>query len=124
VTGLINATTYTFTVRAVNTIGQGPTSAPSPGVTGIAFPARNLLMHQTPSSMSFDVPGTGSARIAITDIWGRTVWSKTVNAGIREVVWNYSASNVVPGLYIVRLTSQDAGHKSNLAAESKIMLTP
>ncbi len=126
VTSLINTNVYNFTVVAVNAAGKGPASAQSGPSSGIFAVAKNIAFHRTGSSMLLRLPEfSGRAEVTIVDIWGRVVWSQTVEAGTREVTWQKGSSrSIAPGLYIVRIMAQDAGRKPRLAAESKLMLTP
>ena len=69
---------------------------------------------------------SGKAQISIVDLWGRTVWDKTVGPETREVTWNRNArgQSLLPGVYIARLLILESGHNSRIAAESKIAITP
>ena len=123
VTGLTNTTTYTFTVTAINAVGSGTASAPSPSVTGILNPMKEVGFHISGTSMMLRLPElSANAEVSILDVWGRSVWNKTVGAGVREVSWQKGA--IVPGVYVIRLAIQDASHKYRVASESKILLTP
>ena len=58
VTGLTNGTTYTFTVAAINAIGTGPDSAPSPPVTPAVPPANPIVLenrNQGTTSWQLDI---------------------------------------------------------------------
>ncbi len=83
-------------------------------------------MRVTGSSVSFRFPeGISDARVTVMNIRGQAVWSQRAVSGMRELSWDGKSSGGRPvsGLYIVRLTAQDAQHKP-MVAESKILLTP
>jgi flagellar hook assembly protein FlgD len=63
-------------------------------------------------------------QISVMDIWGRTVWSRDVNAGVNELTWN-GKTNVgaaLRGVYLVRIAN--VSQNSRILAESKVMLLP
>ena len=127
VTGL-TAGTWSFTVRASNAVGVGAAGTSSP-VTGIVgFSAGNgFVVRSTGSSVVFRLPpGLASgARVSVMDVWGRTVWSQKVGAGINELSWNGKSGGKIAarGIYFVRLTTE-AGGKSKVLAQSKIPMLP
>ncbi|MDQ6524099.1 fibronectin type III domain-containing protein [Nocardioides sp. LHD-245] len=95
VTGLTNGTTYTFTVRASNAIGDGPASAPSAGVVPATVPTQVAR----PSAERRD----GAARITWTaaDGNGHPVTAYTVKAapgGRTVIVDGTSTAATVDGL--------------------------
>jgi hypothetical protein len=94
----------------------------------LGFSARNGFgVHMTGSSMVFHLPpGLASGvRVSVMDVWGRTVWSRTADAGVGELSWNgKSGGNIAArGIYFVRLTTA-VGGKSRVLAESKIPMLP
>ena len=77
VPGLTNGTTYTFTVKATNAIGTGPTSSPSNAVTPATIPstmtAPSAVPGNTQATVSFSAPFNGGSAIisyTITSIPG------------------------------------------------------
>ncbi len=124
VINLAYGTEYTFRAAASNSVGIGDTSTASAPFT------------PTPSSLlpgSFALQAGGAARpftfvlapeavasteaftLSVHDVWGRTVWSRTVHPakdGTRELVWdnrNASGRVVSAGLYIVRVSMLNGG---------------
>jgi hypothetical protein len=80
--------------------------------------------------MVFQIQGAeaGKARVALMDMWGRTVWSHTVTtaAGLNQVVWNGQATSgslVASGVYVVRVSLLDAGNKVTATSERRVPLT-
>jgi hypothetical protein len=124
----LTAGTWSFRVRASNAAGVGAvgTSNTISGILG--FSAKNGFgIHMAGSSVVFHLPpGLASgARVSVMDVWGRTVWSRTVGAGVGELSWNEkSGGNITArGIYFVRLTAE-VGGKSKVLAESKIPMLP
>jgi hypothetical protein len=78
----------------------------------------------------FQVRGEASAkvRIAIIDMFGRTVWNRTetVGAGMKSIVWNGYSSNGVDvgsGIYVVRMNLLDAKGLTEKSLIRKVPLT-
>ncbi len=67
VSGLINGSSYTFTVYATNAIGNGPTSAPSAAVTPATVPGAPTAVTATASNasaaVSWTAPSNGGSPI-------------------------------------------------------------
>ena len=118
VTGLAASTPYTFQVKATNSVGTGVNSAPSSAVTGIngqgnlVFSVGNFTKAYT-----FQLPENAaslatSLTLSISDVSGKTVWSKTVNPSkVREIGWNGLTSKgarVSSGMYIARVKVANA----------------
>jgi len=109
VTGLTNTTSYNFLVVATNAAGTGPADT-SKAVTHLFdFTSKGgFNLRMTGSSLLLSMPEiTGDVRVSILDIWGRTLWNRTVSGNIGQLSWNgnsnYGASTPA-GVYILRLT--------------------
>jgi len=60
------------------------------------------------SSILFSLPPeAASARLSISDMWGRTVWSRTLGNGVSEATWN-GVGSTSQGMYWVRMELRDA----------------
>jgi hypothetical protein len=82
------------------------------------------------NGMVFQIQGAeaGKVRVALVDMWGRTVWSRTTasTAGTNQVVWNGQATSgslVSSGVYVVRVSLLDAGNKVAATSERRVPLT-
>jgi hypothetical protein len=77
ISGLTNGTSYTFTVAAVNIVGTGPSSTPSPSATPID------TVPGAPTSVTADVSASASQAVvswtAPTDNGGQSISNYTVN---------------------------------------------
>jgi biopolymer transport protein ExbB len=64
--------------------------------------ARKLSFRRQGAGYAFDLPSAGSeARLTISDVSGRTVWSRKLGRGETSVVWN--AGGAARGTYLARL---------------------
>jgi hypothetical protein len=124
VTGLTFGTAYTFTVLAANSSGNGPSSAPSSaftpvGILGytiqVAGASRPFVFPLTVQAMQ----STDALKMTISDIHGRTIWTKTVNPKadrLRELRWegiNTTGHAVSAGVYMVRVSKVTGGVTSD-----------
>lgn len=139
VTGLTGGQSYTFQARAYNALGGGPLSGVSVSVvapsTGTAIQPGSFVVRMAGDSKPFtfvlpasDVASTDEMTMAVSDVWGRTVWSKTVQPARhgRELTWNGKASNgraVSAGMYVVRVSLLSGGKKVELS-EKTISIKP
>jgi hypothetical protein len=121
VTGLTLGTSYTFKVYAVNGIGSSPLSAASAAVTPVGL-AKSFAIQVSGAVKPYTfgltdeaMKSTEALTMTISDVHGRTVWSKSVNPSqdrIREVTWNgknTSGQAVSAGVYMVRMSAVNAG---------------
>jgi len=67
-------------------------------------------------------PISTNAKISIVNLFGREVLSQNVASGVREISLNTKGNSISPGLYIIRLTQSNQGHRSNLIADEKVLL--
>lgn len=120
-------TAYTFTVTAVNSgTHQSVASAPSTAVTPVglagafAIQVTGAVKPYTFALTEEAMKSTSALTMSITDIHGRTVWSKTVNPSkdrAREVTWNGVSSSgraVAAGVYMVRVSAVNDGKTSEI----------
>jgi hypothetical protein len=120
VTGLTVGTSYTFQVRAINAIGASARSTASGAVTGVVTPGSLVFsVGNFTQAYAFQLPEnaanlTENLTLIVSDISGKTVWSKTVNPAksqIREIAWNGLTSKgarVSAGMYIARVKVANA----------------
>jgi hypothetical protein len=124
-TGLTAGTPYTFRVYGVSGVGNGDTSSSSAAVTPVGIAAGSFAIRLTAFSKPFvftltpeGMRETEALTMTITDVYGRNVWSRTVNPrldGTRELVWNGKTSTgraVSSGVYLVRIATASGGTTS------------
>ncbi len=109
VTGLTNTTSYTFTVVASNVVGKGAVATSAPVTSILGFTAKDGFgIQMVGSSMLLRMPSiSGDVHVSIMDVWGRTVWNRTVSGNIGQLTWdgrsNHGSSAPV-GMYVLRLS--------------------
>ncbi len=114
VTGL-TLSSYTFTVAAINSAGTGTSSAASSPVSSIfAFGSKTgFSLQMIGSSMLLHIPAvSGNMRVSIVDLWGRTVWNRTVAGNIGQLSWDGKSNTGVStptGMYVLRVGFQKGG---------------
>lgn len=114
-------------VRVLTITVETPPTSLRPG-------SRALRVSGTPRNYTFTIAPelasvTESLTLSISDIWGRTVWSKTVDPsrdGQRELAWNGKLSNgrrAAAGMYILQAKAVSGGKPVN-ALERMVSLKP
>jgi hypothetical protein len=113
-----NSTVYTFTVVAIN--AAGTSAAGNVSASNIlSFNSKNGFGLQTAGSqMLLRMPMiSGDVHVTIFDVWGRTVWSRTVSGNIGQLIWNGNSNQGVAtpvGMYMLRVTfQQGAGNPAS-----------
>ncbi|MGI9196610.1 MAG: fibronectin type III domain-containing protein, partial [Candidatus Nanopelagicales bacterium] len=81
VSGLTTGTAYTFTVRALNAAGWGPSSAPSAAVTPQATPKPSILITGSRTGSTIRVDGTTSDLTGTLTPWIRFPSQTTFTEG-------------------------------------------
>jgi hypothetical protein len=78
------------------------------------------------SGLLFSLPERSSkSRLSVSDMWGRTVWSRVVDANTASVSWNgasYTGQTVARGMYLARLVPVEEARQSAVW-EAKVALT-
>ncbi len=122
ISGLMQDSSYTFTVRAMNAVGMGPASQAS---ASLLIPVslrgsfviqvagnRNPFVFRLPAGLSENIENLS---LTIIDARGRAVWNRTVNPSrekISEISWNgktASGTPAAPGVYVVRVRYTEQG---------------
>jgi len=98
-------------VSLANAVGNGST-------------IRLSVAGKTSAECHFASAKVDGVKIAIIDLYGRTVWNKTINGSVREIAWDgstISGRKAVSGTYIVRITT--LGSSSQIeSASTKLLL--
>jgi len=93
VSGLVNGTSYTFTVYATNAIGNGPSSAPSAAVT----PAPATVS----ATVTWSAPTLNTDGSALTDLSGFRIYYGTSASSLTQsvdVAGSTATSQLITGL--------------------------
>ncbi len=120
--GLTAGSGYKFTVRAANSLGQGAVSDTSASITATGIRPGSYVIRVSGSAKPFTfvlpeeaIASAEKLTMSISDVYGRTVWSKTVNPKqqqVKELTWNGKSSNgrsVSAGMYVVKISTVIAG---------------
>jgi hypothetical protein len=108
VTGVNNTQSYNFIVVATNAAGTSPADT-SKAVTHIFDFASNggFSLQMIGSSLLLHMPAmTGEMRISVIDLWGRTLWDRTVSGSSAQLLWdgNTNHGSFAPaGMYVLRV---------------------
>lgn len=101
-----------------------PPAIPPAAVSASAPPSADKLgTRPVPGGTAFRLPAAlpgASARLTITDLRGRTVWSRTFepSAAGTEIIWHSGTT----GAYVARLVSRDAAGKAVAASRKAFLL--
>ena len=126
------ATAATYVITANNGGGGTTTTALNITVNPVGIAARwssNGLTFRigNSSSATLELPGE-TTRIAILNLWGKTVWSADISENsTRDLTWNGRTldNRTAPsGMYIVRTISTDSKQKSTRIGTKVILYTP
>jgi hypothetical protein len=134
--GLTANTVYKFTVKAANNLGQGAASDTSANITATGIRPGSYVIRVSGSAKPFTfvlpeetVASAEKLTMSISDIYGRTVWSKTVNPKeqqVKELTWNGKSSNgrsVSAGMYVVKIATI-VGGKATEFTQKAITIKP
>ncbi len=128
---LAYGTAYTFRAAAGNSLGIGDTSEASAALTPSSLLPGTFAIHMTGAMNGYSfvlspeaIASTEAFTMSISDIWGRTVWSKTVHPArdnTRELSWNgrnTSGQQVSAGMYLVRVSTLSGGTATNFVQKT------
>ncbi len=114
-----------------NALGQATSNTARLTVTAAALlpgQIKAFAIRMVGSSILFRLPpGSESAKISLMDVWGRTVWARSLGHGIDQLTWNGSSSgsrSTSAGLYIVRMILFDAQQHQTGVLERQISYMP
>ena len=125
VTGLVNGTPYTFTVKAANSVGSGVASSASNPVTPVTIPGAPTGASATSGDTQATVIFSAPAATGGTDITGYTV-SSIPAGGVDSQAGTTALSHLITGLvngtaYSFKVTAANSvGAGSASAASSSI----
>ncbi len=130
ISGLTAGTSYSYTVRAGNSVGFGPTATPVTGnPTSVAAGKLAASQGRFNGDYSYQISEdavrrTSELSLTVSDVNGHVVWQNTLRpsqSGIREVSWNgNSASGTVtpPGMYILHIRTIQNGQRHEATKRS------
>lgn len=75
------------------------------GISSHAAGSKSLFSARTAGSgMQFFLPAAKAGSLSVVDLWGRTVWSRNIPAGVTAVTWNGKATqgSAARGVYVAR----------------------
>jgi hypothetical protein len=105
----------TYKCVVTNVTGQTVSSVATLTVSPLALESnatQAFAIRTVGSSLLFQLPsGVASAKIVLLDVWGRSVWSRSLEQGNSSLAWHgttTSGGTVNSGIYIVHMTLFDS----------------